>query len=233
MIKRADDHAKNIETAMDFDNLVLYRMCEDEPSHSDEVVVEGKIRVIERVYAASTARGAGKAAATAEPLVRYIAKRLHDNHREIDQRLDEIRKIGVLGAPDVADKCKKLHGDLCAWICCAIRAWRSEQHVDFKNKHKKDMPVRCHTSFASKYLHFHAPNAFPIYDKYSRLGLEESPPNGGFRFGQGYAKFVDGVAQLPNNPDYADLTLRCLDAKLVKSGRRIQAERDEAAQKGK
>ena len=145
-----------------FENQTLYRMCFDYPRHDDPYVTAGKIITIGRVYSASPERKAGKAVSGGEPLLRRIARRLGETR--LDEALSSIdfdaRFSGKL-AQEVVD----VHGLVNATIGTAIREWNGREDESFGRE-----------SFASKYLHFHRPNAFPILDRYSLDGVRSFFP---------------------------------------------------------
>jgi hypothetical protein len=197
-----------------FENQVLYRMCLDYPGHDDPYVTAGKIITIGRVYAASPERGAGVAVAEGTPLLRTM----------IAQRFREICLHEVLNSigfetrfsAHIAQEVVNVHGLVNATVGATIRAWNGRRDEAFARE-----------SFASKYLHFHRPNAFPILDRYSREGVRRTFPR--HRAGElipangntGYARFCELVLRFVAQPNIAsDWTPRSIDSALMIAGNR-------------
>jgi hypothetical protein len=126
-----------------FGNTVLYGMCRKQPKHTDLNIIASKVWLIGRSYAAAIERGAGKQIKTGEDFyMKKVAPAIFDS--PIDEWIARVRHI------------KRL---------------TSENMVDSLRCHKKVMDLfttiaggRTKRSLASKYLHFHAPYAFFIYD---------------------------------------------------------------------
>ena len=186
-----------------FENRILYAMCRDHPDHKDPYVTAGKVTAIGRIYAAAPERGAGKGRAT-ESLVQAIGNRLSD--MLLDQKLLEI-EFAECFSSDMSVKVVEAHQLLVTEIAAATREWSSKGRV-------ADWSPRNQASFASKYLHFHRPNAFPIMDSFAKSGLVCTGINGPFNT---YAQFCGGISQ-----HIADLdcwTPRGIDTALVAKGR--------------
>ena len=160
-------------------NEVLYRMCREEPRHSNPDIVSGKIWLIGRAYAAAVERGAGKA--------REQGKDLHD-----------------IIAPKISES------DLDKWLASV----EDVKSVDMQNLNRvlsvhykftvllKELTELKRRSFASKYLHFHNPNAFFIYD--SRAAME-------IRRKVGRHRFDIPRSCIEADETYAGFVLRCIE----------------------
>lgn len=157
-----DDYCGSRDTAGAFENQVLYRMCRDHPHHDDPYVTAGKVLAIGRIYAASPERGAGKAQPDAGLLGEAIGRALRDS--ELDAKLDAIPFQARL-APAMVPELVNAHKLVVDEVSRATKKWSIKATT-------KTWEPRTHISFASKYLHFHRPNAFPIYDQYVRAGLQ-------------------------------------------------------------
>lgn len=129
-----------MEYAQDYSgygNEVLYKMCADKPKHTDVDVIHGKLWIIGRSYSVAIERRRAGSNFTLENTIKMI------QNSKIDKLLDEVLKIDF---PD-------------------------EKNIEIiLNTHKyftdllKEATGLEKRSLASKYLHFHAPKAFFIYD---------------------------------------------------------------------
>ena len=119
-----------------FGNHILYTMCRDHPGHSDPEVIGGKLWLIGRAYSASVERKAGKDFDWT-PLKNALVKSTIDK--------------------DIVD-CKKIHR-----IDKFNLAIVLSTHKRLTDIFKAETGLM-KRSLASKYLHFHAPSAFFIFD---------------------------------------------------------------------
>ncbi len=159
----------------DIGNKVLYDMCIDHPAHVDPDEVQAKLWLIGRAYAATIERGATY---PGNVMARSVELLLGS---DIDQRIASVRTIKHLERQHLAEVLD-LHGYL----------------VD-KLKEATGIVKR---SLASKYLHFHAPQAFFIYDSIAAGNLRKELKRFRPEFGD----------DLPGNADteYARFVLTCL-----------------------
>ncbi len=129
-----------------FGNSILYRMCAENPKHTDADVVHGKLWLIGRSYAASIERKAKTGFKVKHAAMNLVAS-------EIDEKINEIACIGRVDEYNIE---KILH---------------AHRYLIERFKNLTDLENR---SLASKYLHFHARNAVFIYDSVvtRRLGQE-------------------------------------------------------------
>jgi hypothetical protein len=126
-----------------FGNTVLYGMCRKEPKHTELNVIASKVWLIGRSYAAAIERGAGgQMRKGGDFYIDRVAPAIRRS--QIDKWLASVRHIKRLTSQNIADslRCHKKVMDL----------------------FKRIAKGRTKRSLASKYLHFHAPNAFFIYD---------------------------------------------------------------------
>jgi hypothetical protein len=131
------------DIAGSYGNQILYNMCAERPMHTHLDTIASKVWLIGRSYAAAIERGAGK---------------------QIEEGEDfYMKKV----APAI------LASPIDEWIASVrnIERLTSENIIDSLHCHKKVMDLFTNIaggttkrSLASKYLHFHAPNAFFIYD---------------------------------------------------------------------
>ena len=208
-------YSTSLEAAGTFENQILYRMCEENPSHEHSAVVSGKIISIGRVYAASPERSAGKKrAGLTESITHLLAKRLCDS--EIDDRLTAFGSGRIFEQnliPDIVETHAYLIGELHSALVAATHDVEA---------------VRSTRSFASKYLHFHRPDVFPIFDSLAAAGLRSLPyqslfPSVSANCDRAYVKFCATFADLVSN-EYASQpwTLRSVDTRLVAEGRKAK-----------
>ncbi len=144
-VKRADiDIAKN-KSSWDFGNKVLYDLCKNHPNHDCEDKVIAKIWLIGRSHAASIERGRNMSQRQNSDsfYVKTVAPKIKSS--DIDKWIANIPENTVLSL----DQFK-----------LAITAHWQLTNL-FKEIIGNDIEKR---SLASKYLHFHRPNAFFIYD---------------------------------------------------------------------
>jgi hypothetical protein len=194
------------QAAWGFGNTVLYRMCiKDAPNHTDRGEVSSKCWLIGRSYSASPQRGSGTAkrgqsssfwehlAASGEwkRLDKHLA-RLTGINRFSEQSLSEILAVHAFLVELVAGQ-------------TAIR-------------NLGDRSARNHISFASKYLHFHRPDHFPIFDSVVHGALCARYPNRRLRNGSDqyptYGRFCRLILLYIAELQGRDWTLRSVDKDL-------------------
>jgi hypothetical protein len=184
------------EYRVGFGNYVLYRMCEEQPGHTNADVVEGKIWLIGRAYAAAIERGADNAGPKLYGLIAAeIAKA-----NEVDGWLASVSDIKQVDANNVG-RVLAVHRkfvDLLKKLAGGKRATRR--------------------SFASKYLHFHNPKAFFIFDSQANAEIRRRCKE------LTRAKNVKS-SQLGLSPDsydeaYADFVLCCIQYRDEEARRR-------------
>ncbi len=188
-----------------FENQILYATCRDNFTHTSPYVIAGKITAIGRIYAASPERGAGKGKNLRVGLSDAIGIQLAQS--KLDEKLSLICFEEKFSAK-LIDSVAEIHTHLVGEIRDAIFRW-SELASD------QNWKPRSHRSFASKYLHFHRPNLFPIMDSLARAGLSKLEPKAGWgdykQFCVAIGEYIDKIP-----PDW---TLRSLDTMLVSIGR--------------
>ena len=135
-----------------FGNHILYGMCRTHHENNDPEIIGGKLWLIGRSYAASVERKAGKDFKWL-PLKNAIAS------SQLDSQIKACRKI------------KRLTDDN---LHLALTAHKTLTEI-LKKATKLEK-----RSLASKYLHFHAPQAFFIYDSIAAGELRKltNPPKG-------------------------------------------------------
>ena len=130
-------------------NHVLYQMCATQSRHRDPSVVVGKVGLIGRAYSAAPSRGV-----TIENFYQRLADAIVSRGNELDRAIDEARSLNRISF-DTIPVVTEAHGLLNEIVIGFIRD-------NLEDGAKRGIGHR--DSFCSKYLHFHAPRAFPIYD---------------------------------------------------------------------
>lgn len=191
------NESDTVEAAHGVGNLAFYRMCRDFPAHDQWEVVYDKVLFIARVYSVGRNMG-GQWEAIAQAIVQIGAK--------LDKHLAELD--GTL-FPDNSKRVVKVHAMLDEAVCKALQT----KGIDAKGR----------PSFASKYLHFHRPDAFPILDSLAKAGLASK--TGDFKTKRckpkDYPVFCERLAEYMKRPKIVGRSLRHIDTKLVTLGRHI------------
>lgn len=171
LIDRIEHFATN---DWDISNKVLYNMCQQYPSNTDSQSILAKTLIIGRTYAASIERRKVKnTIEDVQPVAEIINDDFYVNHvvpifqgLKLDDHIDEIKQ----------------------WANTPLVSLSDEQIIKVLSLHKilsgafeKETGLQ-KRSFASKYLHFHLPNIYFIYDRraYTALNLvlKEVKPQG-------------------------------------------------------
>lgn len=124
-------------------NAELYGLCQKYPHHNNHEQTIAKLWMIGRTYAAALERRKGVKVKT-DALYTQVANRLS---LQMDGLLQALAKKEQL-SPESFKQALELHKHLTEWFVA--------------EEEKGTFPVK--RSLASKYLHFHLPNLFPIYD---------------------------------------------------------------------
>ena len=124
-------------------NAELYELCKKYPCHDNREQTVAKLWMIGRTYAAALERRRHPIVSTDE-LYTQVADALS---LHLDKRLAKLKQSGNLSPANFA-MMLSLHQELTEWFAV--------------EREKADFPVK--RSLASKYLHFHLPNVFPIFD---------------------------------------------------------------------
>lgn len=153
---------KDIETACaptpwDLSNQVLYDFCQKFPSHTEHEVIIAKVLLIGRVYAAAIERRKGKGTGDGSDgfYINTVAPTLKKS--ELDRWLAALPGTGQVIDPwNVLGDVVRLH----------------KQLTDIFSQ-MSGMDKR---SLASKYLHFHRPDLFFIYDSRAKTSIKQMIP---------------------------------------------------------
>lgn len=133
----------------DLGNNVLYDLCRAHPGHSSEPAVIAKIWLIGRSYAAAIERRRNKTDENDDFYVEVVAPRVKNSG--IDLWLQELEAIAA-PTDATSHQVVQVHGRVTALF---------DQITGLEKR-----------SLASKYLHFHLPHLFFIYDARAVNGLQ-------------------------------------------------------------
>ncbi len=144
---------QNYWVAMD---QALYEVVQRHPTHACERLVVMKVALVDAAYSAGLARHVPRNGGDDDPAAVKVARRIVENGDIVDRIVRSARDAGGTGDSTSELQLRKiveLHAEFDAILCGVTR----EGH---------GVP-----SFASKYLHFHAPGV-PIYDSQARSILQ-------------------------------------------------------------
>lgn len=122
-------------------NTILYEMVSKYPRHNDENEIVSKLWIIGRTYAAAIERRPNKAETPGDFYYDYVAPKLIAS--EIDKRIDSLRNYTTITRENLPD-------------ILSVHKYLMDQFTELAQKEKR--------SLTSKYLHFHLPELFIIYD---------------------------------------------------------------------
>jgi len=182
-----------------YGNEVLYRMCAEFPKHKDLDVVKGKIWLIGRAYAVAIERNAGPDFNLVQGLNKVDNKLFSD----LDQAIEDIKKYEYVSFDNLCDVLC-LHERMVGLIKEVIRAGDGNESPGSKR------------SLASKYLHFHAPNMFFIFDSIAARNLNNVIREKGLRGRVNEYKGEYGKICVANkkcadvDQEYLGFVLKCL-----------------------
>lgn len=187
------------DVCWDWANEVLYQMCLNAPKHTDINVTAGKLWLIGRAYSAQIERGAGGGAGTADSVYAKVASAIANS--QLDNWIDSVADVTTVDLTNL-DRVLAVHYRFTALL--------------------RDHTRRRRRSFASKYLHFHNPNAFFIFDARAEAQVRaETGKQGRFQLpsshveaDQIYASFTLRMIEYRNRQGHG-LTPRKLDDRLL------------------
>lgn len=165
----------------EYGNSVLCRMCEEEPEHKEIDVIVGKIWLIGRSYAAAIERRKNAVVVGDDFYYDEVAPKLLEIGPELDDRITKLRKSKGLILDDIK-------------LVLSTHKFLMDIFYELTGLEKR--------SLASKYLHFHCPEKFFIYDSRARVGIGKlvKRPNKGI------------LTDVSNcDPEYGDFVCRMLE----------------------
>ena len=134
-----------------FGNSILYRMCEENPKHNKEDVIIGKIWIIGRSYAAAIERRKNADEYSGDDFYfDAVAPKMIAIGKELDHRIDKLRA----SSEDIAEDVR---------LILSTHKFLMDSFYEITGLEKR--------SLASKYLHFHCPEKFFIYDSRARNAI--------------------------------------------------------------
>ncbi len=143
-----------------FGNKVLYRMCQEQPLHDSIDVIQGKLWLIGRSYAASIERKAGK-----NFKIKHAAEIIKNS--KLDERIKTIADIDRLDNNNLS-------------MILGVHSYFVKLLKEATGVEKR--------SLASKYLHFHAPKSVLIYDSIVNTNLRSELKGKRFTVIKGFDK---------------------------------------------
>ena len=174
-ISKLDIDSIRIPWVWDLGNRILYDMCREHPYHRNADEIVAKIWLIGRSYAASIERRKNAKESSDDFYETVVVPAMRDH--PIDLWIDSIQPTDKSGNFKTVAVHKKL-----------LDLFHSITNLEKR-------------SLASKYLHFHKPNAFFIYDSRARYSI---------------TKVVPKLNQIPEidtddfDPEYRDFVRRCV-----------------------
>jgi hypothetical protein len=149
--KQYKEYLKQKNSRWEFGNSILYQMCEDNPLHNDADVVIGKIWLIGRSYAAAIERRKNADDYQGDDFYYdAVAPKMLEIGKELDSRIESLKNnTGI-----IAD---------CVPEILSTHKYLMDAFMDLTGLEKR--------SLASKYLHFHCPEKFFIYDSRARAAI--------------------------------------------------------------
>lgn len=136
-----------------FGNEILYEMCRKNPDHNKADVIVGKIWLIGRSYAAAIERrkNVNETDSGDDYYFNVVAPKMLKAGEELDMRINELKKYDTI----TIDNLKEI----------------IDTHLFLTNVFS-DISGHNNRSLASKYLHFHVPNMFYIFDSRAIQGAK-------------------------------------------------------------
>ena len=182
----------------DFGNKVLYDLCKCYPMHTNQDEIVTKIWLIGRSYAAAIERGASSSTTSNDFYYDdfyydVVAPHFIDPYthaptsvaEELDKKLKGLKSVlAVAGSSLIASNLSDI----------------LETHKFLTEEFKKITGLK-KRSLASKYLHFHCPDLFFIYDSRANSAIKKIVKN----------PIKSRPAGLVYDPEYADFVCRMLD----------------------
>ena len=149
--KQYKEYLKQKNSRWEFGNSILYQMCEDNPLHNDADVVIGKIWLIGRSYAAAIERRKNADDYQGDDFYYdAVAPKMLEIGKDLDSRIESLKNnTGI-----IAD---------CVPEILSTHKYLMDAFMDLTGLEKR--------SLASKYLHFHCPEKFFIYDSRARAAI--------------------------------------------------------------
>lgn len=149
--KQYKDYLAQNNSRWKFGNSILYQMCEDNPFHNDADVVIGKIWLIGRSYAAAIER-----------------RKNADDYQGDDFYFDAVAPKMLEIGEDLDNRIISLKNTTGRIIDCVPDILSTHKFLMNTFEELTGLEKR---SLASKYLHFHCPDKFFIYDSRAKTAI--------------------------------------------------------------
>lgn len=179
--KLYESYLKAANSRWEYGNSILYRMCKEQPEHKDIDVIVGKIWLIGRSYAAAIERRKNAVGGGDDFYYDVVAPKLLEIGPELDDRIAGLRKSKGL----IVDDYKEI---------LSTHKLLMDTFYELTGLEKR--------SLASKYLHFHCPEKFFIYDSRARASIGKLVKRPGKEL----------LTNVPDyDPEYGDFVCRMIE----------------------
>ena len=213
------DYIKSNDNKWEFANGILYNLCKDYPKHDDDHVIVAKLWLIGRSYAAAIERRPNSTIISDKFYYDIVARTI--NPPDNDKFIDNDKTIESIGA--------KLDKSISNINMC--RGSIEDNLETILGTHKLLMDTfqkitgLNKRSLASKYLHFHCPDYFFLYDsracssinKYVIKPYKKYPVGENYdpEYKNYYCRMLE-LQEFLKNKNLKDVTPRNLDSFLLK-----------------
>lgn len=138
-----NDYLSQSDSRWEYGNSILYRMCKEEPKHKEIDVIVGKVWLIGRSYAAAIERRKNAVDDNDDFYYDVVAPKMLEIGAELDDRITRLQESTGHIVDDVEE-------------ILSTHKFLTDTFGKMTGLKKR--------SLASKYLHFHCPEKFFIYD---------------------------------------------------------------------
>jgi len=162
-------------------NATLYQLCKDYPEHTDPRAIVAKMWLFGRAYSAAVERRKNNKGENQVANDSFYEKKVTEAmmESELDEKMDQLGPFDRIDSSSIIPILEVHH-----YLVSVLR--------ELTGLEKR--------SLASKYLHFHKPNLFYIYDSRANSALRRLKPTGKVetyaQVDYPYAKFAFGVMEL-------------------------------------
>ena len=150
-LERLKEYSKRKDD-MCLGNKVLYDMCRKYPLHKVEDHLFSKIWLIGRSYAASIERRHTSKEQEGIDFSEIVIRKMMIIGSELDERIKSMKKLHKITKENLA-------------LIVGTHKFLTDIFLDITGQNKR--------SLASKYLHFHVPNMFYIYDSRANTAIQK------------------------------------------------------------
>ena len=148
-----NDYLKTTKKRYIFSDEILYEMCKNYPDHKKQEIIIGKLNLIGRTYAAAIERRKISDNYQGDKFYdKKVGPEMEKIGKELDLRLEKLRK----SKGSIKNKINEILG---------LHKFLMDVFYRITHLEKR--------SLASKYLHFHCPEKFFIYDSRARSAINK------------------------------------------------------------